>query len=202
MRVVVLAKAPVAGRSKTRLLTRWSPAETAALAEASLADTLETVARVDAEHHLALDGEPGAWLPEGYVVSPQVTGDLGTRICAALQGSPVPTLLIGMDTPQVTVADLRLGLELLTTHDASFGLATDGGWWALGLALPATHAGVVRGVPTSRDDTGSLQLQAIRAAGLSVAVLPTLRDVDLPEDADAVADAIPASRFGRLVAAL
>lgn len=202
MRVVVLAKAPVAGRSKTRLLARWSPAETAALAEAALADTLETVARLDVERHLVLDGPPGPWLPPGFTVTPQVAGDLGTRICAAMQPSARPTLLIGMDTPQVATVDLTQGLAALATHDASLGLASDGGWWALGLRDPASHAVVVRGVPTSRADTGSLQLQALRDRGLSVAVLPTLRDVDLPEDAVAVARKIPASRFGRLVAGL
>src|SRR5690606_23084798 len=64
--LLVMAKAPVAGRVKTRLVPPLSAAEAAAVAEAALADTLEAVAACGAERRvLALDGEPGPWLPEG-----------------------------------------------------------------------------------------------------------------------------------------
>lgn len=201
MRIIVLAKAPVAGLSKTRLQTRWSPDQAAALAEAALLDTLATVAAVPrVRRELVLDGDPGGWVPEGFTVRPQASGDLATRIHAALVEADAPTLLIGMDTPQATVADLTRGLAHLRTHAATIGLAADGGWWALGLANPCQHGDLVLGIPTSTERTGALQVAALEH--LSVARLPTLRDVDTPADADAVAALIPASRFGSLVAAL
>ena len=203
MRVVVLAKAPTAGVSKTRLQARWEPQQVALIAEAALADTLGTVSRLSGVHlELVLDGAPGPWLPAGFHVRPQVAGDLATRLCAALAGSRLPTVLVGMDTPQLRLAHLELGLEQLADADATLGPAEDGGWWALGLAAPVRHAHLVLGVPTSTHLTGRLQQARLDRAGLVTAALPTLRDVDLPEDADHVADLIPDSRYGTLVRSL
>ena len=57
--LIVIAKSPVPGRVKTRLTPPCTPAEAAAIAAASLADTLETVAATPATAHvLALDGAP------------------------------------------------------------------------------------------------------------------------------------------------
>ncbi|MDT7600215.1 MAG: uncharacterized protein QOK26_2292, partial [Pseudonocardiales bacterium] len=85
--------------------------------------------------------------------------------------------------------------------DAVLGPAADGGWWALGLRDPRA-AKAIASVPTSRPDTGEATLRALRAAGLSVAVLPELRDVDTAEDALAVAAAGAGRRFSAEVAAL
>jgi len=49
--LVVMAKAPVAGRCKTRLCPPLDPAQAATLAEAALADTLQTVAWTPADRH-------------------------------------------------------------------------------------------------------------------------------------------------------
>jgi glycosyltransferase A (GT-A) superfamily protein (DUF2064 family) len=203
MRIVVLAKAPVAGRSKTRLQARWTPGEAAELAEAALADTLTVVAAVSGvDRDLVLEGTPGDWLPEGFRVRSQVTGSLAARIHAALAPLTEPSLLIGMDTPQVTADLLGSCVAELGSHDAALGLAQDGGWWALGLAAPKRHAHLVLGVPTSTHLTGQLQSMHLRRDGLSVAALPVLRDVDTPEDADAVAALAPGTRFSSLVSAL
>ena len=62
--VVVIAKEPIPGRVKTRLTPPFTPEEAAALAEASLTDTLAAVADTTvARRVLALDGTPGRWLP-------------------------------------------------------------------------------------------------------------------------------------------
>src|SRR5262249_47524960 len=62
--ILVIAKAPVPGRVKTRLTPPFSPRQAARLAEAALADTLAVASRVPAARHvIALDGEPRHWLP-------------------------------------------------------------------------------------------------------------------------------------------
>src|SRR5260370_52091 len=96
--LIVIAKAPVPGRVKTRLSPPFTPAQSAALAEAALADTLETVlSAASAQPILALDGAPGGWLPSGFAVIPQVQGGLDTRIApafpAAARPPPRPPLL-------------------------------------------------------------------------------------------------------------
>ncbi|MCI0688066.1 MAG: glycosyltransferase [Sporichthyaceae bacterium] len=191
--LMVVARSPVAGRVKTRLVPPYSYQQAAELAEASLIDTLHAVLAAPARRRLLiLDGSPGSWLPAGFDVIPQVAGDLDERIAAAFAHVDGPALIVGMDTPQ-------LSPELLTVSwadaDAWFGPATDGGFWALGLRRPDPN--LIRGVPMSSPDTGAVQRDRLLAAGLRVVDLPELRDVDTAADASAVAAGHPATRFAR-----
>ncbi|MFI0448540.1 TIGR04282 family arsenosugar biosynthesis glycosyltransferase [Actinomadura sp. 6N118] len=197
---LVIAKEPVPGRVKTRLTPAYTSEEAAELAEASLADTLTTVAAVPAaDRVLALAGKPGEWLPPGFRVIPQRGGGLDERLAAAFDDAWTghPLVLIGMDTPQVSPTLLKQAAQLLRTHDAVFGPAADGGFWLLGLSRP--DAGLLHGVPMSRSNTGRVQLDRLRAADLSVASLPVLTDVDTAADAEAVATATPDGRFAAAV---
>jgi uncharacterized protein len=220
--VLVLAKAPVAGRVKTRLMPAATPEGAAGIAAAALLDTLGAAAAVPhARVVVALDGDPriaerSAEIVEALaatVVVPQRGHTLGERITAAHDdvAAAFPgaaTVQIGMDTPQVDADLLADALDLVTGGgaDAALGLALDGGWWALALAEPRCAA-VIAAVPTSRDDTGLRTLATLRAgyAGLDpgrVLELPPLSDVDTPDDAVAVADLVPTGRFARAVADL
>jgi glycosyltransferase A (GT-A) superfamily protein (DUF2064 family) len=195
-----MAKEPVPGRVKTRLTPHYSPREAADLAEAALADTLDTVLRAPARRRvLVLDGDPGPWLPPGVEVVPQVPGGLDERIAAAFARFPDgPALLVGMDTPQLTAGLLEaVGWQAC---DAWFGPAADGGFWALGLARPELAPALVRGVPMSTDRTGAAQRARLVAAGLRVRDLPVLRDVDTAADAAEVVALCPyGSRFAAAV---
>jgi glycosyltransferase A (GT-A) superfamily protein (DUF2064 family) len=220
--VLVLAKAPVAGKAKTRLMPAASPEGAAGIAAAALLDTLDAAAAVPgARVVVALEGDPGRAeraseivdALAGTVVVPQRGGTLGERITAAHADvaaafPDAATVQIGMDTPQVDVELLTDALDLVTGGgaDAALGLALDGGWWALALADPRL-AGILAAVPTSRDDTGHRTLAALRAGhpGLDpgrVLELPPLSDVDTPDDAVAVAGLAPTGRFARAVADL
>ncbi|WRQ80078.1 DUF2064 domain-containing protein [Streptomyces sp. MUM 178J] len=198
--LLVIAKEPVPGRVKTRLTAEFSPREAAWLAEAALADTLETVRATPAARRiLVLDGRPGDWLPGGFEVVPQCPGGLDTRLAHAFGQCAGPALLVGMDTPQITSALLAEGLET-TARGACFGPAADGGFWALGLARPAPE--LLLGVPMSTTDTGAVQRARLVRAGLTVGELPVLRDVDTPHDARAVAAEAPWTRFAAALATL
>jgi hypothetical protein len=212
-RVLVVAKAPVAGRVKTRLGAEIGMERAADLAAAALIDTLRTcVAAVGVDRcRLALDGDL-ATTPhadrllastEGWVVFPQRGEALGDRLAHAMvdlaDEAPGPVVEIAMDTPQVEVADLTgvVG-HLARGSDAVVGDAEDGGWWALALADPR-HAEHMRGVPTSTATTGADTRRALKAAGLRVAGARVLRDVDTAADAAAVAAACPpGSEFARV----
>ena len=201
--IVVLAKEPHPGRVKTRLCPPCTPIEAANLAAAALADTLAAVAVAPArERVLVLDGRPGAWLPHGLRVVPQVPGDLGVRLSAAFAAVGGPALLVGMDTPQLQPTELASAADALVapgTH-AVLGLARDGGWWALGLQRP--HDDVFAGVPMSTPHTGARQRSRLAELGLTVAMLPEHRDVDHFDDALAVAAAAPNTRFAATVSAV
>ena len=204
--VLVLAKEPVPGRVKTRLTPPFTPREAAALAEAALTDTLEAVRRTRVIRRvLALAGEPGPWLPDGFDVIPQRGGGLDERISAAIWDTyttlPVPIVLIGMDTPQVTAGLLESAAEPLarTMADAVFGPAEDGGFWMLGLRRP--DAGLTLGVPMSEPFTGRAQLVRLIQAGLRIHMAPELVDVDTLAEAARVARLAPASWFAATLAA-
>ncbi len=200
MNLIVMAKAPVPGRCKTRLCPPCTPAEAAAVAEAALADTLETVAETGARPVLALDGSPGPWLPAGFRVLPQRGGGLDERLANAWDDAGGPAVQIGMDTPQVTVALLESAIAALEAPGtgAVLGPAVDGGWWALGMHV--AHRRALIGVPMSTPFTGAIQRRRLVALGLRVGTLPELRDVDRFDDALAVAADAPRSRFARAVA--
>ncbi|MBO7935965.1 DUF2064 domain-containing protein [Streptomyces sp. S9] len=194
--LLVIAKAPVPGRVKTRLTPPFTPDEAASLAAAALADTLRTVAAAPAARRvLVLDGAPGPWLPPGFDVVPQCAGGLDERLADAFARCAGPALLIGMDTPQVTPE--LLGVDFAGC-DAYFGPAEDGGFWALGLAEP--DPALLRGVPMSTPVTGTVQRERLAAAGLRVRELPRLRDVDTAADAHAVAALAPHGRFAARLA--
>lgn len=203
--MLVVAKEPVPGRVKTRLCPPLDPAEAARVAEAALADTLDAVARCGADRRiLALEGRPGPWLPAGFEVVPQVRGPLGVRLSAAWRRAGGPGVQIGMDTPQVTPSLLDRALGSLIDdggpRTALLGPAEDGGWWALG--LNRWWRGVFDGVPMSTAHTAVRQADRLRALGLTVTSLPTLRDIDTAADAVAVAAVDPDSRTAGVVRSL
>lgn len=194
--IAVLAKAPIPGRVKTRLCPPLIPQQAAALATAALSDTLAAVAAAPCERRvLVLDGEPGSWLVPGFDVVPQSVGDLGARLAGAFGALGGPTLVVGMDTPQLDPSMLEHALATLDRDDtdAVLGPAFDGGYWAIGLTTP--HRRAFDRVPMSTDATGRRQLAQLHAIGLRVQLLPTMRDVDEYADAQAVASIAPRTAF-------
>ena len=192
--LIVIAKAPVPGRVKTRLCPPCTPAQAAALAEASLRDTLAAALRTRADRRVvALDGAPGAWLPAGFEVIPQRGAGLAERLACAFADVGGPAFLIGMDTPQVRPEWLDAGLDALTECDAAFGASPDGGYWGIGLRRPDPM--VFSGVPMSEYFTGAVQRARLAMLGLATAVLRPLLDVDTFADALSVAREAPMGRF-------
>src|SRR5215472_17453181 len=126
--LIVIAKAPVPGRVKTRLVPPLTYSQAADVARAALVDTLRVASKVPAGTHVvALDGRPGPWLPAGWPVVAQCGGGLDVRLAAAFAHArpDVPTLLIGMDTAQVQAGQLAAFDP--AHYDAAFGPAVDGG---------------------------------------------------------------------------
>ncbi len=203
--VIVIAKQPVPGRVKTRLTPPFSPEQAAALAAAALEDTLAAAAHVPGVRRvLALEGIAGPWLPPGFAVIAQRGHGLDERLAAAFEDAysqlPVPMVLIGMDTPQVTRSTLEAAIRPLAAGaaDAVFGPAADGGFWLLGLRRP--DPALLLGVPMSAADTGRAQLARLAGAGLRVRHLPSRTDVDDLGSACTVAAQAPGTRFAAALA--
>ena len=209
--VLVVAKAPVPGMAKTRLAEAVGRDAAADIAAAALLDTLDAVAAAPVRARVVavtgdLDaasrsGEIRARLADFTVIAQRGT-DFADRLAnahadASVAAGPQPVLQIGMDTPQVTPELIVRSADALLTAPAVLGMATDGGWWALGVHSP-TDADVLRAVPMSRDDTGAVTLRALRETGINVILIDELRDVDTVDDVAAVREASPPdSRFAQ-----
>lgn len=201
--LIVIAKSPAPGRTKTRLSPPLTLESAAGLAAASLQDTLAAARACSALRHvLALDGEPGDWAPAGFEVIAQRGSGLDERLAGAFEDVGGAALLIGMDTPQVTPRLLAAALRELERPDtdAVLGPALDGGYWAVGLSRPRRD--VFAGVPMSSRRTFALQFARLRDAGLRTRLLPALRDVDVIDDARAVASLAPRTRFAKALGRL
>jgi glycosyltransferase A (GT-A) superfamily protein (DUF2064 family) len=197
--VIVIAKRPVPGRVKTRLVPPLTPQQAADVAGAALTDTLDTLAGLPVRRHLlAFDGDPSGWAPRPWRTCPQRSGGLDSRLTGAFgRVRRGPALLVGMDTPQLRIE--QLARFDTSRYDACLGLATDGGYWAIGLRDPRQAADAILGVPMSTSDTGAEQLRRLQRLGLRVQLLDELTDVDTIDNALAVAALTPGSRFARAV---
>lgn len=206
---LVMAKAPVPGQAKTRLAAGIGAAAAADLAAAALLDTLDACeGAFGADHvHVALAGDLGQAMRGaeiaarlGAMTVHRQRGDgFGQRLAHAhadAAGPGIPVVQVGMDTPQVTPAELRSVASQLATPgvDAVLGPAPDGGWWVLALNDPR-HAAVLAEVPMSTEATGRLTEFALVAAGASVRRGAELCDIDTARDAVAVASTWPGLRF-------
>lgn len=212
-RVLVMAKAPVEGRVKTRLGADIGMREAAGLAAAALLDTMDACVRgFGVEHcHVALDGDLSDAVDgdlvrralAGWTVWPQRGDSFAERLVSAhadvAADAPGTVVQIGMDTPQVTpallrgvVADLDGGAE--GPADAVLGPAPDGGWWVLALR-DSSNAAPLATVPMSTPTTCADTYRALAVAGLRVVSTAELRDVDAVRDAISIAEDAPATRF-------
>ena len=134
-------------------------------------------------------GSGGAVAPPGFELIAQRGDGLAERLAAAFADVGGPALLVGMDTPQLTVELLLDGMRRARRATASTpcsGPSLDGGYWSIGLRI-AARATVFAGVPMSVDETCAAQRRALAELGMRVHEQPPLLDVDTFEDALAVA---------------
>ncbi len=209
--LLVMAKAPVPGEAKTRLAPAFGSDGAAGLAAAAFLDTMiavrasdvvERVVALSGDLALAQDGVEIGLALNDVMVIPQDGATFAERLVHAHREASragLPVLQIGMDTPQLSGELLTMAADTLLADDtdAVLGMATDGGWWALGVT-DAGAASVLGDIPMSRSDTGALTLAALAALGCAVAELPLLTDVDTPDDARLVAGGMATtSRFAQ-----
>ncbi|MDA3039712.1 MAG: DUF2064 domain-containing protein [Actinomycetota bacterium] len=182
--VTVIAKQPLPGLVKTRLCPPCTPAEASATAAAALADTLDGIDRLAAlttseiARVLLFEGDATDWERPGWRVVPQRGDGLGDRLANGFEDLG-RGLIVGMETPHV-VGSLGAALEAIDAGRDAIGLATDGGYWVIGLG--AVDRRVFDGVPMSRSHTGLTQLRQLHSLGRSVTLLPAARDLDTFDD--------------------
>ncbi|HKN97603.1 MAG TPA: TIGR04282 family arsenosugar biosynthesis glycosyltransferase [Pseudonocardiaceae bacterium] len=194
--VLIMAKAPRPGTVKTRLTPLLGPAGCARLQAALLAHAA-TLAHEAApgSTYLAFDPPDAVGEIRGLVSAevrsfPQVAGHLGVRLAAAtetvLARGPGPLLVIGTDAPTLTPAILNRAVTALRGHDVVFGPALDGGYYLVGLRRPCLEVFGIDSTLWSGPRVLAASRAAAERAGLTVGLLPALRDLDTPADATAL----------------
>jgi uncharacterized protein len=190
VQVAVLAKAPIPGLAKTRLIPALGAHGAARLQRALTRQTLRTA-------HDASLGTVTLWCtPDaghrffralrrttGMACRLQPEGDLGERMHTAFRHhcAQGPLLLIGTDCPVLQPAHLRqAALALLDAADAVFQPAEDGGYVLVGLRRPQPM--LFQDMSWSTDQVMAHSRARACAAGLRVSELETLWDVDRPQD--------------------
>jgi uncharacterized protein len=186
--IVVITKEPVAGAAKTRLIPAFGPDGAARAAAAMLADTLAVAAAAGAEPWVCFT-PPGARarlarLAPGFGLLPQRDGDLGDRLAACfddLLGSGVARVaIVAADTPQLPAASCREALTLLDQVDVVLGPCIDGGYYLV--AATACWPELFVGMPMGSDAVLEETIARASRLGLTVGLLPVLRDLDRVED--------------------
>ncbi len=191
-RLVVFAKAPQPGLSKTRLIPAMGAEGAARLARCMLDHALAQAVQAQVgpvELCMSPGPEDAAWqgveLPEGVQCTDQGEGDLGERMARAVQrvtpkpqGRPI--LLMGTDCPGLTASILRDVAAQLAQHDAVLIPVADGGYVLLGLRVPCPD--IFRDMAWSTSAVAAETLRRLAAQGLSVWTGPTLHDIDEPAD--------------------
>ena len=192
--IVVLAKAPVAGYAKTRLIPALGAAGAARLAQRFLTETItQALAAELGEVQLccAPDRHDPAFsstvLHPHVVRTDQGDGDLGERMARALHRCLVSggcAILVGTDTPALDARCLRLAQHALVDHDAVFVPTFDGGYALVGLGRPAPQ--LFDNMPWSSSRVMALTRERLVASGLRHVELEMLVDVDEPADLEHV----------------
>ncbi len=200
---VVLGKAPVPGRVKTRLTHgpgAFSPEAAAQIAAAMMRATLERVSAhtgVAADRRiLAIDQPPltPAWARDtGWKIIEQGVGSLGDRIARAWQiAGDGPVAFFGVDCPDVPIPTLAAIAPALDRADAAVGPVDDGGYWTL--AAPSPRPELLQSIDWGTDAVYDQTHQAAAAAGLNLVDLPTWHDVDHPDDLSALRSRIQSAQ--------
>jgi rSAM/selenodomain-associated transferase 1 len=186
--IAVLAKAPLPGFAKTRLIPALG-AEGAALLQARLVEHAVATACAARIGPVTLWATPDERHPlfqaiggrRDVALARQAGGDLGARMLAAVTAANIPTLVIGTDCPALTSDHLGAAADILRGGvDAAIIPAEDGGYALIGLRAPvrALFADMHWSSPSVMEETRR-RLRDLRLRWREPVIL---WDLDLPED--------------------
>jgi len=186
--VAIMAKAPIAGLAKTRLIPSIGAHAAAVLQERLTERTVATALAANIGP-VTLWCAPDPSHPSfcdlvtrsSVTLKRQPAGNLGARMLAAMAAANRPVLVIGTDCPTFTAEHLRAAANAL--HDGVAVVLTpaeDGGYVLIGERSPHSElfTGIAWGTATVMQETRA----RVAALGLTAIELPALWDVDTEAD--------------------
>ena len=205
--LILMSRAPVPGKTKSRLSPPLSPEQARDFHVACLLDLIEAArvwratrqeAGLETRLHLFITpaGSEGAFLEAGVTwpaemsVHVQEGANLGERMERALELAlaepprPAWALLVGTDLPLLGVTHFEEALNVLRRADIVFGPTIDGGYYLVGAKAPP--AGLLQGPRWGTRTVLKDTLHAIRATGHQTGLISPLLDADTVDDLRAI----------------
>jgi rSAM/selenodomain-associated transferase 1 len=190
--LVIMAKQPAVGQTKTRLCPPLTLAEAAALYEAMLRDTIGLVASLE-NVRLAITVTPPEATdafrrisPLDAILLPVAGADIGDCLSQVLgrllTDGHSQAIALNSDGPTLPAAYLRQAIARLDDADVVLGPSEDGGYYLIGLTQPQPE--LFQGIEWSTEQVTTQTVARAEAMGLSVALLPPWYDVDTVADLD------------------
>jgi rSAM/selenodomain-associated transferase 1 len=190
--LIIFAKAPVAGRVKTRLGTTIGM-ERAAQVYRQLAERTFEIGKeiLSLGGRAAVVHDPDSpvdairrWVGPDFELESQVGNTLGDRMRNAFESrfkaGAQRVAIVGTDVQGLALSHIRMAFDELPTHDVVIGPTFDGGYYLLG--MKTVVADVFAEIPWSTAEVYRTTLKRCRGAGRTVAVLPPLHDIDTETD--------------------
>ena len=188
--LIIVAKEPVPGQTKTRLCPPFTLKSAAAFYRCLLLDSLALISRVETADHVIAYAPPDArgyftrLAPKCFSLVAQVGNNLGERLANALdhhfdQGYG-RVVIMNSDGPTLPLAHLEGAFTGLDRADVTLGPGHDGGYYLIG--MKQLYRELFEGIDWSTERVVSQTLAACRRLGLAVHHLPEWYDVDLAAD--------------------
>jgi rSAM/selenodomain-associated transferase 1 len=182
--LIVVAKRPAAGKTKTRLCPPLTPELASALYESFLFDTLDQMRQVTNSHHVIayLDEQDYFQrLAPDFELIPQEGHDLGERLDRALTSylsrGYERVVIMDSDSPTLPPHYLSLAFDVLSDGaDVVLGPCDDGGYYLIGIKKPTPR--LLREVHMSTPTVAAETIALAKEEGLKLISLPTWYDVD------------------------
>ena len=188
--LIVVAKKPEPGFTKTRLCPPFTPQEAAQFYRCLMLDTLELAARVQGVEHCVAYAPVGArsyfqsLVPEGFSLIPQQGTDLGERLANTLadrfQQGYRKVVVMNSDGPTLPLPYLEEAFRQLQHYDVSLGMGHDGGYYLIG--MKQLQPELFENIAWSSDQVIFQTLDVCRRLQLKVHRLPQWYDVDVCDD--------------------
>ena len=188
--LIVVAKKPEPGYTKTRLCPPFTPQEAAQFYRCLMLDTLELAARVQGVEHCLAYAPIGAHsyfknlVPQSFSLIPQQGSDLGKRLANTLadrfQYGYRKVVVMNSDGPTLPLPYLEQAFQQLQHYDVSLGMGHDGGYYLIGMKQMQPE--LFENIAWSSDQVIFQTLDACRRLQLKVYRLPQWYDVDVVDD--------------------
>ncbi len=184
--IIIFIKNPIKGKVKTRLAASVGDDKALAIYQALLTHTRMLTSKTNAQKHLFYSNyldQHDDWSENIFHKNVQQGDDLGDRMFNAFNKvltNHESAVIIGSDCASLTLDILNNAFQQLESKDFVIGPAQDGGYYLLG--MKQAEKSVFENIEWSTEEVLPKTLSRIKTLGKSVAMLPTLSDIDYVED--------------------